>query len=100
MFDKATTALCQSLQRRAHRARSFVLTLTLTLVFLGCSGPDISLWPHVIPPFTTIWKAAGPPQSLGFALFGALLINPVILVYLAWGHWMFRGKVPPGEEYR
>ena len=73
--------------------------LTLSLVFLGYSGLGISLWPNVIPPDTTIWEAAGPPQSLGFALVGALLIIPVILMYTAFSYWVFRGKVHEGEGY-
>ena len=73
--------------------------LTLALVFLGYSGLGISLWPHIVPPDISIWAAAGPPQSLGFALVGALLIIPIILMYTAWGYWVFRGKVRVGEGY-
>jgi cytochrome d ubiquinol oxidase subunit II len=83
-------------QGRSH-AMPFVLTLVL--VFLGYSGLAISLWPHVIPPSVSIWQAAGPPQSLGFTLVGALLVVPLILGYTAWGYWVFRGKVRGDEGY-
>jgi len=73
--------------------------LTLVLLFLGYTGLGISLWPNVIPPDISIWQAAGPPQSLGFALVGALLIIPVILMYTAWSYWVFRGKVRHGDGY-
>jgi cytochrome d ubiquinol oxidase subunit II len=73
--------------------------LTLGLVFLGYSGLGISLWPNVIPPDITIWEAAGPPQSLGFTLVGALLIIPVILGYTAFSYWVFRGKVHAEDGY-
>ena len=73
--------------------------LTLALVFLGYSGLGISLWPNIIPPDVSIHAAAGPPQSLGFALVGALLIIPLILMYTAWGYWVFRGKVRRGDGY-
>jgi cytochrome d ubiquinol oxidase subunit II len=36
---------------------------------------------------------------MGFALVGALLIVPVILMYTAWGYYVFRGKVRRGEGY-
>lgn len=72
---------------------------TLLLVFLGYSGLGISLWPYVVPPALSIHDAAGPPQSLGFALVGALLILPMILMYTAWGYWVFRGKVRRGDGY-
>jgi cytochrome d ubiquinol oxidase subunit II len=47
----------------------------------------------------SIWTAAAPPQSLGFALVGALLIIPIILMYTAWSYYVFRGKVRTGEEF-
>lgn len=36
---------------------------------------------------------------LQFALFGALLIIPIILTYTAWSYWVFRGKVRHGASY-
>ncbi|MEO7008752.1 MAG: cytochrome d ubiquinol oxidase subunit II [Caldimonas sp.] len=73
--------------------------LTLCLVFLGYTGMGISVWPNVVPPTISIWAAAGPPQSLGFTLVGALLIIPMILAYTAWGYYVFRGKVDPSHGY-
>ena len=92
-----TWQLHRSLRDESSHAMPFLLTLAL--IFLGYSGLGISLWPNVIPPSTSIWEAAGPPQSLGFALVGALLIIPIILMYTAWGYWVFRGKVRRGEGY-
>ena len=46
----------------------------------------------MIPPNISIWQAAGPDQSLGFALVGALLIIPCILMYTAWSYWVFRAR--------
>ena len=88
--------LLRSLKRETH---SMPFVLTLGLVFLGYTGLGISVWPNVVPPDITIWDAAGPPQSLGFALVGALLITPVILTYTAWSYWVFRGKVRVGDGY-
>ncbi|RYZ69892.1 MAG: ubiquinol oxidase subunit II, partial [Lysobacteraceae bacterium] len=73
--------------------------LTLALVFLGYSGLCISVWPNIIPPGISIQEAAGPPQSLGFTLVGALLIIPVILMYTSLAYWVFRGKVRDGDGY-
>lgn len=73
--------------------------LTLALVFLGYSGLCISVWPNIIPPGISIHEAAGPPQSLGFTLVGALLIIPVILMYTSLAYWVFRGKVRDGDGY-
>ena len=73
--------------------------LTLILVFLGYSGLGISLWPNIIPPAVSIWDASAPPQSQGFALVGALLIIPMILMYTAWAYYVFRGKVDSSRSY-
>lgn len=73
--------------------------LVLFLLFLGYSGLGISIWPNIIPPDISIREAAAPPQSMGFALVGALLIIPVILAYTAWSYYVFRGKVRAGEGY-
>lgn len=83
--------------RGTKDAAAFVYTLVL--IVLGYSGLGISLWPNIIPPDVSIYAAAGPPQSLGFALVGALLIVPMILMYTAWGYWVFRGKVRRGDGY-
>lgn len=82
---------------RSHSALPFLLALAL--LFLGYSGLLISLWPNVIPPGISIWDAAAPPQSQGFALVGALAIIPFILGYTAWSYYVFRGKVKLGEGY-
>lgn len=89
-------ALLRSL-RGTPNAAPFVWSLML--VFLGYSGLVISIWPNVLPPNISIWDAAAPPQSLGFALVGALLIIPFILGYTAWSYHVFRGKVKAGEGY-
>jgi cytochrome d ubiquinol oxidase subunit II len=72
---------------------------TLALVFLGYSGLAISVWPNIVPPDISIYAAAAPPQSQGFALVGALFIIPFILMYTVWSYYVFRGKVRHGEGY-
>lgn len=89
-------AILRSLKGAPH-AGPFVWSLIL--VFLGYSGLVISIWPNILPPDISIWDAAAPAQSLGFALVGALLIIPFILAYTAWSYYVFRGKVKAGEGY-
>ena len=80
-------------------AEALPFALALVLMFLGYTGLAISMWPMIVPPGISIWEAAAPPQSLGFALVGALFIIPFILMYTAWSYYVFRGKVKPGEGY-
>ncbi|MGH8664984.1 MAG: cytochrome d ubiquinol oxidase subunit II [Burkholderiales bacterium] len=91
-----TWLLLRELRRTAH-ASPFVLTLGM--IFLGYLGLGISIWPNVIPYQVSIWDAAGPTLSMGFALIGTLFIVPIILFYTAWSYWVFRGKVRHGEGY-
>jgi cytochrome d ubiquinol oxidase subunit II len=93
----AAFALLRALREPRHDAIPFVLALCL--IFLGYSGLGISLWPYIVPYALTIRAGAGPPQSLGFALVGALMIIPIILMYTAWSYYVFRGKVRRGEGY-
>ena len=89
-------ALYRAIQRNGQYTP---FLLTLALIFLGYSGLGISLWPNIIPPAVSIWDAAAPPQSQGFALVGALFILPFVLIYTAWSYYVFRGKVTPDSGY-
>lgn len=71
----------------------------LALMALGYGGLGFSLWPNIIPPAISIWDAASPPQSQGFALVGAAATIPVILIYTVWSYYVFRGKVRTGDGY-
>ncbi|MFC5549038.1 cytochrome d ubiquinol oxidase subunit II [Massilia aerilata] len=71
----------------------------LALVLLGFTGMAISIWPHIVPPFITIWEAAAPPATQSFALVGTLIVLPLILAYTGWAYYVFRGKVIDTEGY-
>ncbi|MCB4811765.1 cytochrome d ubiquinol oxidase subunit II [Methylovorus menthalis] len=83
----------------ARKAEVWPFVFTLGLVFLGYVGLGISVWPNIVPPDISIQAASAPPQSQGFALVGAVVIIPIILIYTAWGYYVFRGKVHAGEGY-
>jgi len=80
-----------------REARPFLAALSLFV--LGFVGIGISFYPMMVPPAMTIWDAAAPESSLAFALVGALILVPIILVYTGYAYWVFRGKVRPGEGY-
>jgi cytochrome d ubiquinol oxidase subunit II len=88
--------LLWSLKRDPHR---IPFIAALALVLLGFTGMAISIWPHIVPPAITIWEAASPPASQGFALVGALFVLPFILMYTVWSYYVFRGKIASGEGY-
>lgn len=92
--------VCTFLALRACKQRKELgpFIYTLALVILAYTGFLISLWPYIIPPSVTIWEAAAPQSSQLFALIGALLLIPIILIYTALSYWVFRGKVRMGDE--
>jgi cytochrome d ubiquinol oxidase subunit II len=88
--------LLWSLKRDPHR---IPFIAALALVLLGYCGMAISIWPHIVPPYITIWEAASPPATQGFALVGTLFVLPFILMYTVWAYWVFRGKVADQDGY-
>lgn len=84
-----------SLRRNAEYLPFF---LTLAILFLGYTGFIISIFPHIIPPYLTIWAASSPHSSQLFALVGAVIIIPIILTYNSVAYWVFRGKVRQDDK--
>src|SRR6185437_1508501 len=69
------------------------------LFFLAFTGLVISLWPYIVPPSITLSQAAVEPKAQAFLMIGTLFLLPVILSYVAWSYWVFRGKVKAGHGY-
>jgi cytochrome d ubiquinol oxidase subunit II len=72
---------------------------SIVLFLLGYLGLVISVFPYLVPPSLTIWDTAAAPASQIFMLLGTLLLLPVILGYIVFVYWLFRGKVREGEGY-
>jgi cytochrome d ubiquinol oxidase subunit II len=71
----------------------------IVLFLLGYLGLVISNFPYLVPPSLTIWDTAAAPASQIFMLLGTLVLLPMILGYIAFVYWLFRGKVREGESY-
>lgn len=90
------------LWRSVHstRGRDYAPFLLAMLLFLlGFLGLAISLWPNLIPPDISIWEAAAPYSSQLFLLVGMLILLPVLLGYVGYTYWVFRGKVAEDVGY-
>jgi cytochrome d ubiquinol oxidase subunit II len=72
---------------------------SIGLFLLGYLGLVISWYPYLIPPSLTVWDTAAAPSSQMFVLVGVLLLLPVILGYIGFVYYIFRGKVREGEGY-
>lgn len=80
--------------KKQQEGQPFVASMGLFLfTYLGLLA---SKWPYIVPPDYTLWDAASAYESQLFLLLGALFVIPIIISYLAWSYWVFRGKVKGG----
>jgi cytochrome d ubiquinol oxidase subunit II len=89
--------LCWRWLEKGYDAPPFLAAIALFL--LGYVGLVISNFPYLVPPSLTIWDTAAAPASQIFMLLGTLVLLPMILGYIAFVYWLFRGKVREGESY-
>ncbi len=82
-----------------RRAEYMPFILALTFFALGFAGLVLGIWPNLLPPDLSIWKAAAPPSSQGFVLAGTLVMLPAVLGYTWWSYTVFRGKVAADSGY-
>ncbi|PPQ21262.1 cytochrome d ubiquinol oxidase subunit II [Bradyrhizobium sp. AC87j1] len=74
----------------------------VSLIFVAAFGTlALSFWPYMIPFVVTIEEAAAPHASLAFMFWGAgLFVFPLMLLYMAIGYRIFRGKsVSAADHY-
>jgi cytochrome d ubiquinol oxidase subunit II len=86
---------------RSIEARRDVLPFvaSIMLFLLGYLGLVISSYPYLVPPTLTVWQTAAAPASQIFMLIGTIFLLPIILGYVIFIYWLFRGKVREGESY-
>jgi len=89
--------LIAGLLRSLQQSRELAPFLWSAAIFLVAGGGlAASLYPYLIPPGVTIAAAAAPPLTLKVMLAVVGLLLPVMLVYNAYLHRVFRGKTPEG----
>src|SRR5579883_2268841 len=84
---------------RARGREALPFLLSVALFLLALLGLGISLWPYAVPYSLTLWQAASSASTLGFLGVGTIVIIPIILAYLGYVHWVFRGKTAAGTGY-
>jgi cytochrome d ubiquinol oxidase subunit II len=82
-----------------ERREMLPFVASIVLFLLGYLGLVISTFPYLVPPTLTLWQTAAVPASQLFMLTGTLILLPVILGYIVFVYWIFRGKVREGEGY-
>jgi cytochrome d ubiquinol oxidase subunit II len=86
----------RSLERGGDVA-PFVTAIALFL--LGYLGLIVSAFPYLVPPSLTVWEAASAPATQIFMLLSTLIMLPVIVGYVIFVYWTFRGKLHEHEGY-
>ena len=76
--------------RREREYRPFLLSLGLFL--MNYIGLGISMWPWLVPFEITFRQAAAAPESQSLLLVGTVIMLPIILGYVAYCYYLFRGK--------
>jgi cytochrome bd ubiquinol oxidase subunit II len=95
-----TAGLALGIWRAVWAKRDWMpFLLSIGLFLVAYLGLGISLWPYGIPESVTIWQAAGSRDTLVFLAVGTAIILPITIAYLAYAHWIFRGKVSSGYEH-
>jgi cytochrome d ubiquinol oxidase subunit II len=70
------------------------------LTFLsGYLGLAVGFFPFIVPYALTYEDAASAPNALSLMLVGAAILLPMILGYMIWVYWVFRGKVASDAGY-
>ncbi len=83
--------------RGASEIRPFLLSIGVFL--MGYIGLGISLWPWLVPFQVTFRQAAAAPTSQSLLLVGTVIMLPVVLTYVGFCYYLFRGKVSHESVY-
>lgn len=73
--------------------------LTIFVMVCGMVGYTSLFFPYIIPPSITLEMAASASSSQMFGLVGTFIMLPIIIFYLSWTYYIFRGKVIAGHGY-
>lgn len=77
--------------------RAFLISVFIMIC--GMVGYTSLFFPYIIPPGITLEMASSSVSSQMFGLVGTLIMLPIIILYVSWTYFVFRGKVVAGEGY-
>jgi cytochrome d ubiquinol oxidase subunit II len=77
--------------------RPFLLSFGVFLT--GYLGIAISMWPYIVPFEITFRQAAAAPESQSLLLIGTVIMLPLILAYVGFCYYLFRGKASHESLY-
>jgi cytochrome d ubiquinol oxidase subunit II len=72
-------------------------TASIVLFVVSLAGIGASIWPDAIPGVMTIRQGVSSPRTQAIVAGAVIVIVPVILAYVTYSYWVFRGKIGPRE---
>ena len=73
--------------------------LSMGIFLTGYLGLGISVFPWLVPFAVSFRQAAAAPESQSLLLVGTVVLLPVILGYVAYCYYIFRGKTSDEAHY-
>jgi len=73
--------------------------LTIAIFGLGLIGLCATVYPYAIPHHLTLWEAASRPETLEVTGIGLAICLPLVIAYLSFSYWIFKGKVTTTGDY-
>lgn len=83
---------------RWHGPEWAPLALTLILLLTSLAGLGASVWPAAVPGVMTIWEASSAHRTQVIVAGAIVAVIPIIVAYLVYGYWVFRGKAKPSSD--
>jgi cytochrome d ubiquinol oxidase subunit II len=71
------------------------LACALVLFLASLAGLGASVWPAAVPGVMTIWQASSMHRTQIIVAGAILVVVPIVLAYMTFGYWVFRGKIKP-----
>jgi cytochrome d ubiquinol oxidase subunit II len=88
------------LWRDLHSGREYrPFLLSLGLFLMNYVGLGISLWPWLVPFEISFRQAAAAPESQSLLLIGTAIMLPLVLAYVGYCYYVFRGKTSHEASY-
>ena len=96
----ASLVLLIIIWRDLHAGREFrPFLLSFGVFLMGYLGIAISTWPYIVPFEITFRQAAAAPESQSLLLVGTVVMLPLILAYVGFCYYIFRGKASHESAY-
>lgn len=99
-LPSATLVMFVMIWRSLYKEKEYLpFFLSIGVFLTGYLGLGISLWPWMVPFHVSFRQAAAAPESQSLLLVGTVVMLPVVLGYVAYSYYVFRGKTSDETLY-